>query len=197
MPSNPPAPTDGLMSPSPWVRRFLSGIPRTGQVLDVACGRGRHLRLALADGRAVVGVDRDLSGVADLDGMPGVELVAADLEDGSPFPFRGRTFAGVIVTNYLWRPILPDIVGCVAANGLLVYETFAVGNERYGRPSNPNFLLRPGELTETVRGQLLPISFEHVRLPAPLRVVQRIVAVGPDHPWLSEPPELHDPAVPL
>jgi Methyltransferase domain. len=127
-------------------------------VLDVACGSGRHLRLALERGYEVTGVDRNLSGVADLEGTPGVELVAADLEDGRPFPFRGRSFAGVIVTNYLWRPILPDIVACVAPDGLLIYETFAVGNERYGRVKNPEFLLKPGELIEAVRGRLVPIA---------------------------------------
>ena len=133
MPSPPSNPSDPL-APSNWVRRFLSGIPGGGHVLDVACGGGRHLRLALEHGYSVSGVDRDLSGLADLRQSPNVELVAADLEDGGPFPFRGRTFAGVIVTNYLWRPILPDIIACVARDGLLIYETFAVGNERFGRP---------------------------------------------------------------
>lgn len=168
--------------------RFLAGIPRSGPVLDVACGNGRHLRLALAHEYQVVGIDRDLSGVTDLGGRPGVELISADLEDGRPFLLRDRTFAGIIVTNYLWRPILPDIVGCVSVNGVLVYETFAVGNERYGRPTNPEFLLRPGELIDAVRGRLIPIAYEHATIIQPGRVVQRIVAVGPDHPWLLEPP---------
>ncbi len=183
-----PPHTHGTLPASAWVRRFLAGAPPGGQILDVACGGGRHLRLALAQGYAVVGVDRDLSGVADLAGTPGLELVAADLEDGRPFPFRGCTFAGVMVTNYLWRPILPDIVRCVSSNGVLIYETFALGNERFGRPGNPEFLLRPGELMEAVHGKLVPIAFEHVTLSAPHRVVQRIAAVGPDHSWLSEPP---------
>lgn len=178
----------GLQPASPWVRRFLGGAPRNAPVLDVACGSGRHLRLALECGYEVVGIDRDLSGVADLQGRTGVELISADLEDGRPFPLGGRTFAGVIVTNYLWRPILLDIVGCVAVGGVLVYETFAVGNERYSRPSNPDFLLRPGELLEAVRGRLVPIVFEHVTLNEPKRVVQRIAAVGDEHPWLREPP---------
>ncbi len=176
------------LSPSAWVERFISGIPRGGKVLDVACGGGRHVRLALAHGYGVVGVDRDLTGVADLEGRPGVELVAADLEDGRPFPFRGRSFAGVVVTNYLWRPILPDIVACVAADGLLLYETFALGSERNGRPGNPEFRLRPGELVEAVASRLVPIAFEHVTRIGPQRVVQRIAAVGSDHPWLWSPP---------
>lgn len=182
----------GLLPASPWVRRFLGGAPRNAPrnapVLDVACGSGRHLRLALECGYDVIGIDRDLSGVADLQGRTGVELIAADLEDGRPFPLSGRTFSGVIVTNYLWRPILPGIVGCVAAGGVLIYETFAVGNERYGRPSNPDFLLRPGELLDAVRGRLVPVAFEHVTLSQPERIVQRIAAVGPGHPWLQEPP---------
>ena len=187
-----PAPSSkhGPLPASAWVSHYLAGAPRGRRILDVACGSGRHLRLALAHGYAVTGINRDLSGVADLTGRSDVELVAADLEDGRPFPFRGRTFAGVIVTNYLWRPILPDIVACVARDGVLVYETFALGNERLGRPGNPDFLLRPGELIEAVRGILTPIAFEHVSLSGPSRVVQRIAAVGPDHPWLLEPPGL-------
>lgn len=187
MPSSHTKPRDPL-APSAWVRRFLSGISDGGRVLDVACGSGRHLRLALEHGYSVVGVDRDLSGVADLQERPGVELIASDLEDG-PFPFRGRTFAGVIVTRYLWRPILPDIVACVGRDGLLIYETFAVGNERFGRPTNPDFLLNPGELVDAVRERLIPMAFEHVTASDPPRIVQRIAAVGPDHPWLQNPPK--------
>ena len=136
--------------PSPWVARFLSGVAAGGTVLDVACGGGRNLRAALAAGYQVVGMDRVLTGVADLAGHPGVWLVASDLEDGSPFPLAGERYAGVIVTNYLWRPILPDIVAAVADDGLLIYETFAVGQEQLGRPQNPDFLLRPRELLEAV-----------------------------------------------
>ena len=175
-------------APSPWVRRFLPGVRPGGSVLDVATGRGRHLRLALEHGFAVTGIDRDLSGVDDLRDKPGVELIETDLEDGRPFPLAGRTFDGVIVTNYLWRPILPAIVAAVAPGGLLIYETFAAGQERYGRPNNPEFLLRSGELIEAVRPRLVPIAYEHVTLSEPTRIVAHIVAVGPEHPWLSDPP---------
>jgi SAM-dependent methyltransferase len=174
---------------SEWVARFLGGIPGGGTVLDVACGSGRHARLALARGYRVVGLDRDLSGVADLLGHPSTEWMAADIESGAPFPLRGRTFDGVIVTNYLWRPILPDIVACVGPGGLLIYETFATGQERYGRPSNPDFLLRPGELIEAVRPRLVPVAYEHATLSGPARIGQRIAAVGRGHPWLSDPPK--------
>ncbi|HEX7072934.1 MAG TPA: class I SAM-dependent methyltransferase [Hyphomicrobiaceae bacterium] len=183
-----PSTSSEMRPASEWVVRFLHGIPRGGQVLDVACGSGRHLRLGLAHGYKVVGIDRDLAGVADLKGQPGVELIEADLEIGNPFPLRGRTFAGVIVTNYLWRPILPDIVTCVAPDGVLIYETFALGQERMGRPANPEFLLNPGELVDAVRDRLVPIAYEHTTLSEPRRIVQRIAAVGHGHPWLKEPP---------
>jgi len=120
----------------------------------------------------------------------GVTLIAADLEDGRPFPLAGSSFDGVIVANYLWRPIVPDIVGCVARDGMLIYETFAAGNERYGKPRNPEFLLRPGELLTAAAPRLTPVAFEHVTLADPPRVVQRIAAVGPDHFWLNDPPAL-------
>jgi SAM-dependent methyltransferase len=178
----------GSGAPSSWVERFLPGVRPGGRILDVACGTGRHLRLALERGYRVVGVDRDLSGVGDLRGRSGVELVRADLELGQPLPFAGKAFNGVIVTNYLWRPILPDIVAAVGADGVLIYETFAVGHEQFGRPSSPNFLLRPGELIEAVGPRLVPIAYEHVTLCHPPRRVQRIAAVGSSHGWLIDAP---------
>jgi SAM-dependent methyltransferase len=172
------------------VARFIGAVRPGGRVLDVACGGGRHLRLALDRGLAVVGIDRNLSGVGDLEGREGVSLLAADLEVGRPFPLAGTTFDGVIVINYLWRPILPDIVACVARDGMLIYETFAAGNQKYGKPGNPEFLLRPGELIGAVAPRLTPIAYEHVKLADPPRIVQRIAAVGPDHIWLNDPPAL-------
>lgn len=171
--------------PSAWVRRFVRGAGHGGKVLDVACGSGRHLRLGLELGFRMVGIDRDISAARVL-GSPRLELIEADLEDGNPFPLAGRQFDGVVVTNYLWRPILPDIVTAVAPSGVLIYETFGVGNERYGRPSNPAFLLRPGELLAAVQPNLRVVAFEHVRLTEPDRIVQRIAAVGPDHPWPAQ-----------
>ena len=181
---------NGVQPASQWVTRFLCGVPRNNPVLDVACGKGRHLRLAQTHGHAVVGIDVCLSGVKDLAEKPGVELIEADLESGPPFPLSGRRFAGVIVTNYLWRPILPAVMACVADDGLLIYETFAEGNQKYGRPANPDYLLRPGELLAVVHPRLTPIAFEHVTLREPQRVVQRIAAVGSDHHWLANPPML-------
>jgi SAM-dependent methyltransferase len=173
--------TDRAVAPSAWVERFARLIPAGGTVLDVACGGGRHSRLALGLGLRVVAVDRDLSGVADLGDAPGFAAVAADLEDGSPWPLPGRRFAGVIVANYLHRPLLPQLVASVAPEGLLIYETFARGNERFGRPSNPDFLLAPGELPEAVRGRLRVVAYEHgiVDRPKPA-VVQRLCATASD-----------------
>ncbi len=133
----------------------------------------------------MVGVDRDIGPArANVAGL-GVTLIEADLEAGGPFPFPRDAFDGVVVTNYLWRAILPAIVASVASDGVLIYETFALGNEVYGRPSNPAFLLRPGELLQATAGQLCVIAFEHGRLAKPDRVVQRIMAVGFAHPWAS------------
>lgn len=181
---------NGEYPASDWVRRHIAGIPERGCVLDVACGKGRHLRLAHALGHPIVGIDVKMAGVGDLLEQPGIELVEADLETGEPFPLSGRQFSGVIVTNYLWRPILPALVDCVADDGLLIYETFAQGNQKYGRPTNPDYLLRPGELLSVVQPRLMPIAFEHIALRDPSRAVQRIVAVGPRHGWLADPPSL-------
>lgn len=176
------------MPPSEWVVRYLPGVPAGGTVLDVACGGGRHLGLAREGGYRAVGVDRapSLTGLAltgPVTTHPWLELIEADLEAGGMPPFAGRRFQGVVVTNYLWRPLLPFIVDAVADNGVLIYETFAVGNAVFGRPKNPDFLLRPGELIEAVRGRLVVMAFEHARLRGPDRIVQRICAAGPSHEW--------------
>ena len=177
------------LTPSDWVQRFYGGIKHGGVVLDVACGSGRHFPLLLANGCHVVAIDRDLTQAHAFALRPNIELIAADLENGAPFPVRGRNFDGVIVTNYLWRPILADIVAAVAPDGVLIYETFGCGQERLGRPSNPDFLLRPGELLDVVLPHLRVIAFEHARLHGPDRVVQRITAVGLQHAWPGvEPP---------
>lgn len=178
--------------PSPWVAHFLAGAPPESRVLDLACGTGRHTRLALQNGHSVTAIDRDTSRLGNLAGHPNVEAMAADLEDGSPLPQASRQFGAVIVTNYLWRPILPAICAAVAPDGVLIYETFALGHERLGgRPSNPAFLLEPNELAEAaLAGGLTLIDFEQVREDRPWpRIVQRIAAVGPAHPWIAAPPD--------
>lgn len=160
--------------PSAWVARFAPRIPPGGTVLDLACGRGRHTRLLLARGHAVVAVDRDVSAVAGLDGA--LEVVEVDLEDGGPFPLAGRRFDGVVVTAYLHRPLLPALVAAVAPGGALIYETYARGHERFGRPRNPDFLLRPGELLHAVRGHLRVVAYEDLVVEDGPAAVQRICA---------------------
>jgi SAM-dependent methyltransferase len=165
-----------------WIKRFAGLIPVGGVVLDLACGSGRHVRFLLAQGHPVLAVDRDTSGLADLTGMPGLKIMSIDLEDGRPWPLADRVFAGVIVTNYLHRPLLPAIVAAVAPGGCLLYETFAVGNEQFGKPSNPAFLLRPGELLDAVAGQLHVIAYENLEVTEPRpAMAQRIAAFRPQN----------------
>lgn len=161
---------------SPWVERWLPGIAEGGEVLDLACGSGRHSRVLAAAGRRVCAVDRDPVALGLLARVPGITVMQADLER-APWPLGGRKFDGIVVTNYLHRPLFPCIIDALAPRGLLIYETFAAGNERFGKPSNPAFLLRPGELLEHVAGRLRVIAFEdmEVTFPKPA-MVQRISA---------------------
>ncbi|MDH3737957.1 MAG: class I SAM-dependent methyltransferase [Alphaproteobacteria bacterium] len=162
-------------APSPWIVRFAPLI--TGDVLDIACGSGRHVRYFLSRGHRVTAIDRDLTGVAELQDSDGVELRQIDLETGAE-PLPAGPFGGVIVTNYLWRPLLPAIVAAVADGGVLLYETFTAGNAAYGKPSNPDYLLEPGELFDAVRGQLQVVAYENGVVGEPHRaVIQRMCAV--------------------
>lgn len=166
-------------APSAWVSRWAHLIEAGGEVLDVAAGSGRHARLMAARGARVVALERDPAALALLTQLDGVEAVAADLEDGSPWPLpAARRFAAVIVTNYLYRPLLPRLLDVLAPGGVLLYETFAQGNETLGKPSNPAFLLAPGELLDVVRGRLRVVAFEDgfEATPRPA-MVQRICAV--------------------
>ncbi|HMV05714.1 MAG TPA: class I SAM-dependent methyltransferase [Accumulibacter sp.] len=130
--------------PSAWVQRFARLIP-SGEVLDLACGSGRHARLLAAYGHRVEAVDRDPQALAELRQVPGVTPRQSDLE-GPVWPYTGRLFSGIVVTNYLFRPRIDQLFACLADPGVLIYETFMHGNERYGRPSNPDFLLASQEL---------------------------------------------------
>ena len=134
-------------TPSAWVRRFAPLIPPGGRVLDLACGGGRHARHLAALGHPVEAVDRNAEALAALAaaGIPGIATRCADLE-GGPWPYTGAAFAGIVVTNYLWRPLLPSLIATLDKGGVLIYETFMLGNERFGKPSNEAFLLRKDEL---------------------------------------------------
>jgi SAM-dependent methyltransferase len=136
-----------ILPPSPWVERHVSRIAPGAPVLDLACGSGRHVRLLAAGNHPVLAVDRDSAALSGLQALPGVETLSVDLE-GPDWPLAGRQFAGIVVTNYLWRPRLPDLLALLGPGGVLIYETFMIGNAAYGKPSNPDFLLRPGELRE-------------------------------------------------
>jgi SAM-dependent methyltransferase len=164
--------------PSSWIARHAHLVPRTGPVLDLAAGGGRHTRYFKGLGHAVVAVDRDVSGLADLAGDAQISVIEADLEGGAPWPLGKRRFAGIVVTNYLHRPLLPDIAAALLPGGMLLYETFGRGNERFGKPSNPDFLLKPGELLAFVEAEGLVVQAYHcgeVAEPRPA-VLQRIVA---------------------
>lgn len=166
----------GHGSPSPAIVRWARCVPADGTVLDVAAGAGRHARFFADRGHPVVAVDRDVTALRAAP-HPRIDVVMADLE-GAPWPFPGRTFAAVVVTNYLWRPLLPILVASVAPGGALLYETFAVGHERFGRPHHPDFLLRPGELLAAVRGQLEVQEYQHGdEGEPPVAVRQRLCAV--------------------
>lgn len=174
-PGGPSGGGHGAGEPSPWVRRWSHLVPAGGGVLDVACGMGRHMRWFAARGHAVTGVDRSPEAIEAVAGMG--EAVLADIENG-PWPFGGRRFDAVVVTNYLWRPLMPALLASLSPGGVLIYETFASGNETVGKPSRPDFLLRPGELLDVCR-PLRVVGFEDGFLPSPDRFVQRIAAVQP------------------
>jgi len=156
------------------VQRWTHLIRPGGRVLDVACGSGRHLHWLTGRGFALTGVDRDAAAVEPLQTL--ARIVVADIEAG-PWPLDGESFDAVVVTNYQWRALWPELRASLAVGGVLVYETFALGNEAFGKPSNPAFLLRPGELLEACHG-LHIVAYEDGLLEAPTRRVQRIVAVN-------------------
>ena len=176
------APTRHAPSPpSPWLLRWAHLLTPESRVLDVACGSGRHVRWLAALGHRLTGIDRDEAALAalrdapELAAAPGhAELIRADIEAGA-WPCAGREFDAVVVTNYLWRPLWPQLLSALAPGGLLLYETFAAGNESVGRPARPEFLLQPGELLQRCAA-LQVVAYEDGFLAQPDRFVQRIVA---------------------
>ena len=174
--------------PSPWVERFAPLVPGGALVLDLAAGHGRHARLFAARGARVIAIDRDAAALSTLQGIAKIETRVLDLESG-PWPLSDERFDAIVVTNYLHRPSLLSLLTALSDDGVLIYETFARGNETYGRPSNPDFLLQKGELLRLVEQQLTVVAFEQgvVAAPPSGAVVQRLAAVGPGRPW---PPPL-------
>ena len=173
---------------SDWVARFAPLVAAGARVLDLACGYGRHARFFAARGAHVVAVDRDAAALATLAGEERIATRVLDLEGGR-WPLPGERFDAIVVANYLHRPLFPFLLAALADDGVLIYETFARGNEAYGRPSNPDFLLESGELLQLAAHGLTVVAFEQgvVSAPEPGAVVQRLAAVGAGRPW---PPAL-------
>jgi len=167
------------MSASAWVCRWADQIPAGSQVLDLACGAGRHAVYLAGLGHQVDAVDIDLHTSAPVRATPGISWRQADLEQGGGH-IPAATYQGIVVTNYLHRPLFAEIIAGLAPSGVLIYETFAHGQQAYGRPRNPLHLLLPGELLEVVRGHLRVLAYEDIVLDAPVPArVQRICAVKP------------------
>lgn len=183
--------TDAAMhaAPSPWIARFAPLIAPGARVLDLACGEGRHSRFLAARLCDVVAVDRDTQALAALAGVPRVTTIAADLE-GGPWPLSGQRFDAIVVANYLHRPLFAKLLDALVGDGTFLYETFAAGNEAYGRPSNPDHLLTADELLLRMRERLTIVAFEQGRVGgARPAVVQRIAAVGRGRRWPLPLPE--------
>lgn len=170
-------------APSAWVTRFAPLIAAGGTVLDVACGQGRHVRWLAAQGWRVTGVDRDAAATSALRDL--ADIIVADIE-AAPWPLPQRCFDGVVVTNYLWRALLPTLKQSLASGGVLIYETFADGHQHIGRPTRPDFLLQSGELLQAFAG-LRVVAFEDGYEQEPARFVQRLVAVREAEPTALEP----------
>jgi len=174
-----------ITAPSPWVKRFASLVPAGGTVLDLASGGGRHARWFLERGHPVTAIDQNSEPLEALKAEANATVMTADLENGEPVfsvngPLAGLTFQGIVVVNYLFRPLIEELLAALEPGGILIYETFALGNEDFARPRNPEHLLKSGELLELVQGRLQIIAYEHGRtqtaeIPG---VKQRLVAVN-------------------
>lgn len=164
-----------LSAPSPWVTRFAHLFMPSQAILDVACGAGRHVNFFANKGCAVTALDVSNEALqAVTTHSPSARTIQADIEN-APWPLTGETFDAVVVTNYLWRPLFPQLLASLKDEGVLLYETFAVGNETVGKPSRPDFLLKSKELLQLCEG-LHVIAYEEGFLTEPDRFVQRIVA---------------------
>ena len=168
---------DVIADASPWVRRFAAAIPKGGVALDLACGAGRHAVLLASQGHSVLAVDRNISALGPVKNAL-IQTQELDLE-GAVWPLLGKHFSAIVVTNYLYRPFLDELPKMLCEDGALIYETFAEGNAQFGKPSNPDFLLKPGELLALAeRSGLKVIAYEDIYLDQPKpAMVQRICAV--------------------
>lgn len=171
-------------APSPWIVRFAHLIPAGARVLDLACGAGRHARFLASRGCRVIAVDRDATSMNGLANVAGVDVRVADLE-AAAWPFAAERFGAIVVANYLHRPLLPHITAALAPDGVLLYETFATGNARFGKPSRPAFLLQGAELLATFGASMTVVAFEQGEVQGVERcaVVQRFAAVGSARQW--------------
>jgi SAM-dependent methyltransferase len=186
---NPPSNRHDGLAPSPWIARFAPLVASGARVLDLAAGQGRHALHLARRGASVVAVDRDADALATLAGARGIETRIADLERGA-WPFAGERFDAIVVVRYLHRPLLAHLLAALAGDGVLLYETFARGNEAYGKPSNAAFLLEPDELLALVRERLTVVAFEQGRVGgARPAVIQRLAAVGRQRAWPPLLPE--------
>ena len=162
---------------SAWVRRYYSQIPKNGFILDLAGGAGRHARFLARKGFKLLLVDNQIEKAKDLQNVEGIKLMEYDVENGNPLPFSASSFQGIVVTNYLYRPIFPQLLCLLDDGGVLIYETFAVGHEKYGRPTNPDYLLKSGELIKLVGSKMRIIEYQERLITQPAKAyVQRIVA---------------------
>ena len=189
LPTNPHPPHQGHIhggdALSPWVQKWAHLLPMQSRVLDLACGQGRHMRYLQSLGHHATGVDRSPQALETAAAFG--HTVLADIEAG-PWPFPdGSNFDAVVVTNYLWRPLFASIFKSLAAGGVLIYETFATGQETLGKPSNPDFLLQTGELLQAF-SRLRVVAYEDGFLDTPARFVQRVAAVKPSGVYTVGPP---------
>jgi len=180
----PPRGHAATSEPSRWVARFAPLVPAGARVLDLAAGHGRHARLFASRDARVVAVDRDAGALSDMKNVAGIETRVLDLESAE-WPLARERFDAIVITNYLHRPSLHAVLDVLAEDGVLLYETFARGNEVFGRPSNPDFLLEKDELLHVVQGRLIVAAFEQgvVALPPRGAVMQRLAAVGKARAW--------------
>ena len=170
---------DGVLNgPEDWVKKHVNLISHGKQVVDLACGRGRHARFLLSAGYSVLALDKDVSGIDDISALPNLEIVEADLEIKGALPLQGRKFSGIVVVNYLYRPLFSSLIDNLASDGVLIYQTFMLGNEMFGKPSNPAFLLKENELNDVFSEKLAVVDFEQGYTGEPKSAfVQKICAV--------------------